>query len=117
MTTPYILLATQRTGSSWVQEMLGSHPAILGYTDIFLIDAYGFRMWEPSDVEFANTFLDSRRRRPVSLTRRYWGVRYLQKLFDHPAAGAVGFKYMYDQVRHSPEVLAYAAARRVKVVH
>lgn len=117
MAVPFILLATQRTGSSWVQEMLGSHPDVTVYTELFLADATGFPIWEPTDVEFANTFLESRVKPPAAVTRAYWTIRYLRRIFDHSDVNAVGFKYMYDQIRRSPAVLPYAALRRVKVVH
>jgi LPS sulfotransferase NodH len=113
---PFILLATQRTGSSWAQEMLHSHPALKVYSELFLPDARGMPMWEPSDFEFAASFVASRSRPPAVLTRRYWTIQYLRRLFDQRDQ-VVGFKYMYDQIPHSPEVLAYAAAARVPVVH
>jgi LPS sulfotransferase NodH len=114
---PFILLATQRTGSSWVQEMLDSHPALKVYSELFLPDARGIPLWEPSDFEFAASFVEGRARPPAIVTRRYWTVVYLRRLFGQDDDRIVGFKYMYDQVRHSPEVLAYAAAARVPVVH
>ncbi|HEY1593543.1 MAG TPA: Stf0 family sulfotransferase [Solirubrobacteraceae bacterium] len=113
----FILLATQRTGSSWVQEMLHSHPSLKVYSELFLPDASGMPMWEPSDVEFAASFVGGRARPPTLITRRYWTVAYLRRLFGQPGELSVGFKYMYDQVPHSPEVLVYAAATRVPVVH
>jgi len=116
MATSFILLATQRTGSSWVQEMLNSHADLKVYSELFLRDASGMPMWEPSDVEFAASFVAGRAGAPAIVTRRYWTVRYLRRLFDQ-GTQAVGFKYMYDQVPHSPEVLAYAAVARVPIVH
>jgi LPS sulfotransferase NodH len=116
-TVPFIVLATQRTGSSWVQEMLNSHPAMRVYTELFVADASGYPMWEPSEIEFANSYLEARAGFPRFVTRPYWGVRYLHSLFDQRDVRAVGLKYMYDQVRRSPEVLPYVAARQVKVVH
>jgi LPS sulfotransferase NodH len=117
LATPFILLATQRTGSSWVQEMLNSHPDLKVYSELFLPDARGLPLWEPSDFEFARSFVDARARRPRIVTRRYWTLAYLRRLFDQGISEKVGFKYMYDQVRHSPEVLPYAAVARVPVVH
>jgi LPS sulfotransferase NodH len=113
----FILLATQRTGSSWLQEMLNTHPDMKVYSELFLADARGVPIWEPNDFEFAETFVEGRTRRPVALTRGYWTVRYLRRLFDQPDVEANGFKYMYDQVKHSPMVLGYAAATRVPIVH
>lgn len=117
MTVPFILLATQRTGSSWVQETLNSHPNLKVYTELFIAGSRGMPLWEPNDIEFLNTYWETHARRPRRLTHHYWTVRYLQRVFDQPGWAAVGFKYMYDQVRHTPPVLAYAAARRIRVVH
>jgi LPS sulfotransferase NodH len=117
MPRPFVLLATQRTGSSWVQEMLGSHPELKVYCELFLIDARGVPLWEPNDIEFAASFVEARAARPALLTHSYWRIRYLRELLYQEGPQAVGFKYMYDQIPHSPEVLAYAALARVPVVH
>lgn len=117
MSAAFILLATQRTGSSWVQEMLNSHAELKVYSELFLAEGRGIPLWEPNDIEFAVSFVESRARRPKLITRRYWTVRYLRRLLGQDVPQRVGFKYMYDQIRRSPEVLAYAAVARVPVVH
>lgn len=113
----FVLLATQRTGSTWVQEMLNSHPDLKVYSEMFLSYATGMPMWEPRDVEFANTYLQARVRRPARLSRHYWTIRYLQRLFDQSEIGAVGFKCMYNQIKPNPAIAAYLASAPVRVVH
>lgn len=115
--TPFILLATQRTGSSWAQEMLDSHPAIKVYNELFHADSRGRPMWGHDDIEFINTFWESRVRRPRRIARPFWTVAYLRRVFDQPGFRAVGFKYMYNQIPRSRVVLPYAALRGVRVVH
>lgn len=115
--TAFILLATQRTGSSWVQEMLNSHPRMRVYTELFLAGSRGYPMWEPNDVEFVDSYLETHVKGPLSLTRPYWMLRYLRLIYERPHISAVGFKYMYDQIPRSPEVLLYAAIRRIRVIH
>lgn len=117
MTVPFLLLATQRTGSSWVQEMLDSHPGVKVYSELFIAGSRGRPLWGPGDIDFIETYWEQRVRPPSALTRQYWTMRYLQRVFGQPDCAAVGFKYMYDQIRRSPPVLPYAAARRVRVVH
>jgi len=112
-----MVLATQRSGSSWVQEMLNSHPDIRVYTELFVAGATGYPMWEPKDIEFAGSYLEARVRFPQLITHPYWVVRYLNSVFHQSDVKAVGLKYMYDQIRRSPEVLAYVPLRGVKVVH
>jgi LPS sulfotransferase NodH len=117
MGTAFILLATQRTGSSWVQEMLNSHPHVKVYTELFLAGASGNPTWDPSDIEFANTYWEATVGRPRALRRPYSTTKYLQRVFDQSECDAVGFKYMYDQIPRSPEVLLHAAATRTRIVH
>lgn len=117
MSRAFVLLATQRTGSSWVQEMLNSHPEVKVYSELFLSYASGFPLWKPNDVEFANTYLDARVRRPQVVTRPYWTVRYLQRVFRQSDATVVGFKYMYNQVGDNLTVPTYVSMQRVPVVH
>lgn len=117
MAVPFILLATQRTGSTWVQDTLNTHPELKVYTELFIGGSTGTPLWEPSDLEFIDTYWETHARRPRRITRHYWTVRYLQRVFDRRECAAVGFKYMYDQIRRSPPVLPYAAARRMRVVH
>lgn len=114
---PFILLATQRTGSSWVQEMLNSHPEIRVHTELFLAGASGYPRWEPSQIEFLDSYLERHMAGAGPIARSYWRLRYLRRIFQQPGIRAVGFKFMYDQIRRSPEVMAYAAARQVGVVH
>lgn len=117
MAAGFILLATQRTGSTWVQEMLNSHPGVKVYNEFFLRGAKGTPQWKPNDIEFANAFLEERARPPKAVTRRYWTVKFLDRIFDQPTVRVVGFKLMYDQALYSPEVLLYAAVRRIAVIH
>jgi len=117
MAKGFIVLATQRSGSSWVQEMLNSHPQLKVYNELFLPDATGVSIWEPRDMEFANTYLQRHLQGRTGLARDYWTVRYLRRVFGQPRMHATGFKYMYDQVSNSRAVLPYAAFAGVSVVH
>jgi LPS sulfotransferase NodH len=108
--TRFVILATQRTGSSWVLQMLGSHPAVRRYAELF--DPRG------KDPLF---FVQRARqngtgRNPISQTRLCFS--YLDEIYT-PAHGleAIGFKLMYEQPKSNPGVLAYIAWRRVRVIH
>lgn len=114
---PFILLATQRTGSSWVQEMLNSHPDVRVHTELFLAEGTGHPMWEPSHIEFVESYLEQNAAGAGRLARSYWRLKYLRRIFDQSDVRAVGFKFMYDQARHNVEVLPYAALTRIRVVH
>ena len=37
----YVLFAKQRSGSTWVIDLLNSHPDVVGYAELFLYDMWG----------------------------------------------------------------------------
>lgn len=89
---PFMVLATQRSGSSWAQEMLNSHPDIRVYTELFVTGASGYPMWEPKNIEFAGSYLEARVRFPQLITHPYWVVRYLNSVFHQSDVKAVGLE-------------------------
>jgi LPS sulfotransferase NodH len=117
-TTPFIILANPRSGSTFVRDMLTSHPQAKVYGELFLpAPARERPLWEPNDLEFARVFVDRRLSSGTRLARPYWTTRYIEHVFDQPEARAVGLKLMYQQARHWPEAMLYVTARRVRVVH
>ncbi len=114
MACPFIILASPRSGSTFVHDMLNSHPNVRVYGELFLSRPPRERpLWEPNDLEFARVFVA----RHPPWARSYWAIRYLQRVFDQPTQRAAGLKLMYEQVRVWPETLLYAAVRRVRVIH
>lgn len=108
----FIVLTTQRTGSSWLMDRLDSLPGTEGHMELF----YHEPRREPARAgrnDYAR-FVESRGnhargRRPFAV------FRYLDGLYGRHAAA--GFKLMYSQLREYPEVLAYIVLRRLPVVH
>jgi LPS sulfotransferase NodH len=118
MAVPFIILANQRSGSSYVVDFLNSHPEAKVYGELFMSSPKRQRpLWKPNDLEFARAFVNRHTRRRTGLARPYWTWRYLERVFDQPAARAAGVKLTYDQIRVWPETLPYVAVRRVGVVH
>lgn len=108
----FIVLTSQRTGSSWFLDSLNSLPGVQGHMELFYHDIRR----EPPRGGCNN--LD----RFVEIGSRFYrGVRpfavfaYLNALYRRPAC--VGFKLMYSQLRHYPEILAYLIVHRLKVIH
>ncbi|HEY0417273.1 MAG TPA: hypothetical protein VGC78_12895 [Gaiellaceae bacterium] len=108
MAAPFVVFATQRTGSSWVASMLGSHPAVETYGELFQRGA-------KRDTAFDPYFLahGGRRNRRRRLTFRFLDALYAAQ----PGIDAIGFKLMYQDVKENPAILAYLARRKVRVVH
>jgi LPS sulfotransferase NodH len=117
----FVLLTTQRTGSTWVRTSLNSHPEIASYGELFLESGRGF----PSRAQFApldTEFFESRLARSLDhagpLSRARLCVSYLDDLYGRPRKeGVVGFKLMYSQLKKNPVLFGYFLAKRVRVLH
>lgn len=114
----FVILATQRTGSTWLTDMLDSHPAISSHEELFLPADEDRRSWGPAYQEFFDNYYQRQVKRQWPLTRLFWGVRYLEDLYA-PRTGteAIGMKLMYSQLKQRPWLLAYMVLRRVRIVH
>lgn len=112
--TRFVVLSTQRSGSTWVVDMLDSHPRVSCYGELLLPEGTGKHPVGAQDTVPLSDVL--RERRSGSLARHLEGWRYLDRLYGGQAE-SVGFKLMYAQVRAFPWLLAYLAVRRVKVLH
>jgi LPS sulfotransferase NodH len=108
----FVVLTTNRSGSTWVMSTLNSLPHVTGQGELFLPrPRVSERRW---DSEFAcPRFIETR---PQGLSFRPFSVfSYLNALYSTP--GAVGFKLMYAQLGRYPEILAYLIRHRIRVVH
>jgi LPS sulfotransferase NodH len=116
--TRFVILATQRTGSTWLADMLDSHPRIESYEELFLPAKDRRRTWGRSEWEFFHAYYARRAGRRWPAARAVYGMRYLEELYaPRPATEAVGMKLMYSQLKADPWLLAYLVLRRVRVLH
>jgi LPS sulfotransferase NodH len=117
--TRFVILATQRTGSTWLTDMLDSHPAVASYEELFLPAEDHRQTWGRSDREFFHEYYAHRvagRRWPLSVP--FFSLRYLEELYaPRPDVEAIGLKVMYSQLRRYPWLLAYMVLRQVRVLH
>jgi hypothetical protein len=119
--TPFVLLSTQRSGTSWVMDRLAKHPQVGGYGELLLAGVKGRPNWPPDsdDRPFLAGYVNDRRGRAGE---KGWGHYYLFPYLEHlyePRRDlqAIGFKLMYSQLLRYPEVLVYLRARKVRVLH
>jgi LPS sulfotransferase NodH len=117
--TRFVLLSTQRSGSTWVVDMLNSHPRVVAYTELFIHGASTRTKWAgEKDVDFWQVVLKQAGppRSRLKRTRLLW--RYLGQVYrDRPGVDAVGFKLMYSQLRVSKPLVPALVLRRVRIVH
>lgn len=119
MIRPFVLLSTQRSGSTWVIDMLNSHPAITAYSELLLENAHGKPEWGGAkDLGFWNDYYGTEHARCSDTPRRGLLYKYLDQVYAPRAnCSAIGFKLMYGQFGAFPELFDYMKKREVKVVH
>ena len=110
--TDFVVLTTQRNGSTWLMSLLNSVDDVSAYGELFLPRPRSpERRWD-SDFSYPR-YVESRTQvgsvRPVSV------YRYLSSLYERQ--GSVGFKLMYSQLKSYPEILPYLIQHRIPVVH
>jgi LPS sulfotransferase NodH len=107
----FVVLTTQRNGSTWFMSVLNNYDDVIAQGELFLPRPRSTKKrW---DSEFAYTrYFESGTQYGV---RPFSVFRYLDAFF---AQGKhVGFKLMYSQLRTYPEILVYLLRRPVQVVH
>jgi Sulfotransferase domain len=115
--TRFILLSTQRSGSTWVTEMLESHPSVRCHGAVFLPEGKG-QPPSGAPIDYFSEYVAKSAPAASRLRKQLLGWRYIDSIFaSAPEAGAVGFKFMYSQFRHYPWIAPYIALKRVRIVH
>jgi LPS sulfotransferase NodH len=114
--TNFVVLTTQRSGSTWVVDMLTSHPRVVAYSELFMHGGEGTPRWGgEKDLPYWQTYSrgKSRLARPYSL----W--KYLGHAFhERPGIDAIGFKLMYSQLtRISRPLMPALWLKRVRIIH
>jgi LPS sulfotransferase NodH len=108
----FVVLTTNRSGSTWLMSTLNSLPQVTAQGELFLPrPRVSERRW---DSDFAcPRFIETE---PTGLNFRPFSVfSYLNALYRTP--GTVGFKLMYAQLGLYPEILPYLMRHRIHVVH
>ena len=77
--TSFVVLSTQRSGSTWVVDMLDSHPRVSCYGELLLPEGTGKHPVGAQDTVPLSDVL--RERRSGSLARHLEGWRYLDRLY------------------------------------
>jgi LPS sulfotransferase NodH len=102
----FLVLGTGRSGTSWLIDTINGHPDLCAYGEMFNLGIKAPKKLEEFYIQSAE-----RRRyvRPIST----W--KFLTRHFGNTSR--TGFKLLYGDARHFPEVVAYLAARRFRVIH
>jgi len=102
----YIILTTQRSGSTWLVDTLNGVENSKAYSELFLRTDKKLRVAGANDVE---QFCQ------VSGMRPFKTFRYLDRVYG--GNECIGIKLMYKQLLRNPEIFFYILSRRISVVH
>lgn len=126
--TRFIVLTTQRSGSTWLIELLNSHPFVTAYSELFLASDQSHPTWGAGNLPLWNTwkkeasgsvadYLDRVFARGDGHASEHGRPAAVGGGRQHVRAQAIGFKLMYGQAGAHPDVMAYAAEHSVRLVH
>lgn len=118
--TPFVLLSTQRSGTSWFMDRLTKHPGVGGYGEVLLPGVTGRPNWPAgaADRPFLAGYVNERRAGPPPGLSHCYLFGYLDHLYEpRRDLRAIGFKLMYSHVLRYPEILIYLRVRGVRVIH
>ena len=111
----FVVISTQRTGSTLLIKLLDSHPAVLCAGEIF---------FPASGSEYAiRPYVEQSAGRKLrhQILRSKFVKTFLDEFYAQDGFGAIGFKYMYSQARHIPRcypsVLRYIEDNKIPVIH
>ena len=116
--TRFVVLSTQRSGSTWVVDMLTSHPRVVAYSELFMHGGQGAPQWgQEKDLPYWQTYIREQGGGRVARPFHLW--RYLGRaLEERPDVDAIGFKLMYSQLTRIARPLTPALwLKRVRIIH
>jgi LPS sulfotransferase NodH len=106
----FVILTTQRSGSTLLWRYLDGHPYISAHGELFL------QSLKRSDSYKTYRTMSLKRRILHTLNRKYLVRAYLGELFaPDDKTHAVGFKLMYNQV--FPSLAAWIRENNVRIIH
>lgn len=110
----FVLLSTQRSGSTWMIDMLNSHPKVVAYSELFIGGGRGFPKWGGArDIPFWETYRDAHASEAEELLLE----RYLKLVSGKQHEQVAGFKLMYEQESAYPGILRYLTAHGGSMLH
>jgi LPS sulfotransferase NodH len=118
----FVILTTQRSGSTWVIDMLNSHPSVIAYSELFLKTSKERPVWGGAkDVLLWKAY---RQRHEAGTWRPFGNIplcfNYLDDIYtsQEEVIQSIGFKLMYGQLRQQMFcLLPYLLVNRVAIIH
>ena len=112
-TTNFVILGTQRTGTTLVRTRLSSHPDILCCGEVFNVGKSGYSL-EDGYWWYTNANLKHK------LRALFWPQKetamYIDQLYSNTRFAAIGFKLMLNQCLTKPYIWSLLTKKELKVL-
>ena len=114
----FCVITTQRSGSTWLVDLLNKHAEVRAFSEIFLNKPREVKPWNANLLPPIR-FYEFRRSDDINwLLRPFLTFKYLNLLNGFSEGKPlVGFKIMYNQLKRYPEVLLKLILDRYKLIH
>lgn len=112
-TANFVILGTQRTGTTLVRTSLNSHPDILCCGEVFLL---GKRPYSKADGFWSYSRLNIRNRVRALLSPKKAAADYLDQLYSRPGYAAIGFKLMLGHCLKRPHIWPLLLDKNTKFI-
>ncbi|MBT9312469.1 sulfotransferase [Leptothoe kymatousa TAU-MAC 1615] len=107
----FFLLTSPRSGSTWLLDLLNSHPDIAALQEAFLKKN---RLWDDPYLETFTQYCSNRKR----AVRPWVTFDYLKNIQRYPTAHKIiGCKMMYKHLIRHPEIIPKIFIENHKIVH
>ena len=118
----YVIFTTQRTGSTWLCDILYNHRNIKSYTELFRINPdVDYPRFGHTDVMLYERFLKSASLLDKLFFKEYLYREYLKKLTSKTETAhqclSVGFKLMHSQEQRNKGLWKYLATNTDNFIH
>jgi LPS sulfotransferase NodH len=115
--TRFVVIATPRSGSTWVIDTLNNHPHVVAYGELFLPRGDGTPPFGRRDLPYFSSYASERGARGP-LGRLSLRTQYLDVLFGASSAeNVIGCKLMYSQAIQNPTLFPHFIRKRVRLIH
>jgi LPS sulfotransferase NodH len=121
MSTPFIILSTQRSGSTVLIRSLDTHPEIFCAGEMFNVakgmhhKEWFFGRW---GISSKNNFIKKLNKIINYPNLKYNSPKHLDDFFSANEKGEKlrGFKLMRNQIKENPAIISYLEKHKVKVI-
>lgn len=104
----FVILSSQRSGSTWLIDVLNNLDNTKAYGELFLNEK---RVWDVGALDYPR-YVEAK---SYSVPRPFSVFSYLTDLYRQP--GSIGFKLMYSHLLKNPEIFIYLSIKRTTIIH